>query len=158
MSYQKILAAIDLSAGKSLIFKKALTLAQQNQAQLVLLHCSPLPPVYSSSYINFLNSPSDWTVDLSLAEASQRQDAELARQQLQDLRQQATAVNIEAIPLLRFIDPSRGICDAVKDLGVDLVVVGRRGLSGISEILMGSVSSYVVHHVSCDVLIVQADQ
>lgn len=93
-----------------------------------------------------------------MAEASQRQDAELARQQLQDLRQQATAVNIEAIPLLRFIDPSRGICDAVKDLGVDLVVVGRRGLSGISEILMGSVSSYVVHHVSCDVLIVQADQ
>lgn len=158
MSYQKILAAIDLCAGESPIFTKALTLAQQNQAQLVLLHCSPLPPVYSSNYINFLNSPADWTMDLSLAEESQRQDAELARQHLKELRQQALDVNVDAIPLLRFIDPNRGICDAVKDLGVDLVVLGRRGLQGISELLMGSVSSYVVHHVSCDVLIVQTGQ
>lgn len=158
MAYQKILAAIDLTTGESPIFAKALALAQQNQAALILLHCSPLPPVYASNYINFLNAPADWSMDLSLAEETQRQDAEVARQRLHELRQQAIAVNVETTPLLRFVEPNRGICEAVKDLGIDLVVLGRRGLGGISELLLGSVSSYVIHHVSCDVLIVQTGQ
>jgi glycosyltransferase involved in cell wall biosynthesis len=37
----------------------------------------------------------------------------------------------------------------------DLVVMGRRGLSGIKEMFLGSVSNYIIHHVPCSVLIVQ---
>jgi nucleotide-binding universal stress UspA family protein len=39
----------------------------------------------------------------------------------------------------------------------DLIVVGSRGLRGVSEALLGSVSSGVLHHASCPVLIVHGD-
>jgi len=39
----------------------------------------------------------------------------------------------------------------------DLIVVGSRGLRGITEVLLGSVSSGVLHHASCPVLIVRGE-
>lgn len=33
--------------------------------------------------------------------------------------------------------------------------MGRRGHKGLSEILLGSVSNYVVHHAPCSVLVLQ---
>jgi nucleotide-binding universal stress UspA family protein len=40
---------------------------------------------------------------------------------------------------------------------VDLIVMGSRGLGGFKEFLLGSVSSGVLHHASCPVLIARAD-
>jgi nucleotide-binding universal stress UspA family protein len=37
----------------------------------------------------------------------------------------------------------------------DLIVVGRRGMRGLERFLMGSVSSAVINHAKCDVLIVK---
>ena len=50
-------------------------------------------------------------------------------------------------------DPGAVIVDAAKD--ADLVIVGSRGLNTVQRILMGSVSSKVVHRASCDVLVVR---
>ncbi|NEO28803.1 MAG: universal stress protein, partial [Kamptonema sp. SIO4C4] len=35
------------------------------------------------------------------------------------------------------------------------VIIGRRGRVGLSEILLGSVSNYVLHHAPCAVMVVQ---
>ena len=40
---------------------------------------------------------------------------------------------------------------------VDLIVVGSRGLQGIKELFLGSVSSALLHHAKCPVLIVRGD-
>ncbi|MDA4135402.1 MAG: universal stress protein [Thaumarchaeota archaeon] len=39
--------------------------------------------------------------------------------------------------------------------GIDLIVIGRRGISGMERFLLGGVSSNVVAHSKCDVLIVK---
>ena len=39
----------------------------------------------------------------------------------------------------------------------DLIVLGSRGLRGVTELLLGSVSSGVMHHANCPVLIVRGD-
>ncbi len=40
---------------------------------------------------------------------------------------------------------------------VDLIIVGSRGLTGVSELFLGSVSSGVLHHATCPVLIVRGE-
>lgn len=50
--------------------------------------------------------------------------------------------------------PAHAILEAAKD--ADLVVVGARGLGGVKELVLGSVSKHVVHHSSVPVVVVRA--
>ena len=52
-------------------------------------------------------------------------------------------------------DPADVIIEAAKERGADLVVVGTRGLNAAERLLLGSVSTKVVHHAPCDVLVVR---
>lgn len=47
------------------------------------------------------------------------------------------------------------ILKLASDSGVDLIVVGRRGISGVERFLIGGVSSAIAAHSKCDVLIVK---
>ena len=51
--------------------------------------------------------------------------------------------------------PSQVIVDEAQDWGADLVVMGSRGLNAWNRLLLGSVSSAVVHHAKCSVEIVR---
>jgi nucleotide-binding universal stress UspA family protein len=52
-------------------------------------------------------------------------------------------------------DAGRLIVAKAKETGANLVVVGSRGLSGVSSLLMGSVSTHVVQAAPCSVLVVR---
>ena len=52
-------------------------------------------------------------------------------------------------------EPSESICEVAHQLGVDLIVVGARGLGAGRRFILGSVSDRVVHHASCPVLVVR---
>jgi nucleotide-binding universal stress UspA family protein len=54
--------------------------------------------------------------------------------------------------------PGSLICQTARDWQADLIVLGRRGHRGLSEVLLGSVSNYVIHHAPCSVLVVQASE
>ena len=47
------------------------------------------------------------------------------------------------------------ICKLAQEWNADLIVMGRRGHSILSELVLGSVSSYVIHRAHCSVHIVQ---
>jgi nucleotide-binding universal stress UspA family protein len=51
--------------------------------------------------------------------------------------------------------PAEILLDCARREGADLIVVGRRGISGIERFVMGGVSSSVVNHSTCDVLVVK---
>ncbi len=61
----------------------------------------------------------------------------------------------EAKPQKRKI--GRAICDGAAAHGVDLIVIGSHGSSHTGEVLLGSVSQYVLHHAPCPVLTVRAN-
>jgi nucleotide-binding universal stress UspA family protein len=48
------------------------------------------------------------------------------------------------------------ILQVAKDKAVDLVVIGSHGRHGAKKFLLGSVSSKVVDHAHCDVLVVKS--
>jgi nucleotide-binding universal stress UspA family protein len=50
--------------------------------------------------------------------------------------------------------PGRMICELATDWNADLIIMGRRGRSGLAEFFLGSVSNYVLHHAPCSVQIV----
>jgi nucleotide-binding universal stress UspA family protein len=52
-------------------------------------------------------------------------------------------------------NPGRMICALAHTWDADLIILGRRGLSGLNELFLGSVSNYVTHHAPCAVLTVQ---
>ncbi len=51
--------------------------------------------------------------------------------------------------------PALTICDFAKEHGFDLIVIGSRGRSTFSALVLGSVSSQVVHHAPCPVTVVR---
>jgi nucleotide-binding universal stress UspA family protein len=75
---------------------------------------------------------------------------------LEHHRAKATAAGLQATALQRAGNPGTTICETAKALNIDLIVIGRRGHSGLSELLIGSVSNYVVHHAACAVLVCNA--
>lgn len=52
-------------------------------------------------------------------------------------------------------DPREAIVDAARTMGVDLVIVGSHGRTGLGKLLMGSVASHVVTHAPCTVMVVK---
>ena len=54
-------------------------------------------------------------------------------------------------------DPRDVLLRLVEDERVDLVVMGSHGRTGLAKLLLGSVSSHVVTHAHCSVLVVKED-
>ncbi|MGB5759955.1 MAG: universal stress protein [Acidimicrobiales bacterium] len=54
-------------------------------------------------------------------------------------------------------DPTDAILQVVDEHGADLVIVGSRGEGMAKRVIHGSVSTKVLHHAPCAVLVVKAD-
>lgn len=156
--FQKVLVAIDQSAMGQQVFEKAVSLAKAAGAGLMLLHVlsheedtSPRLPVFSNLdyYPGAMRSQ---TLELyqSQWQAYENLGLDMLRSRADTAREAGLAVEVTQNPG----SPGRVICEVAGMWGADLVVMGRRGRSGLSELLMGSVSNYVLHHAPCSVLIV----
>ncbi len=66
--------------------------------------------------------------------------------------------HIEAFDVVEHVmlgDPAHEILTAAEQLGVDLIVMGSRGLSPIGNLMLGGVSEKIVRHARCPVTIVR---
>jgi nucleotide-binding universal stress UspA family protein len=52
-------------------------------------------------------------------------------------------------------DPAEAICDEAKNSGITEIVIGSRGMNGVSRFFVGSVSLKVLTHAHCTTLIVR---
>ncbi|KAI9025493.1 hypothetical protein DFJ74DRAFT_704988 [Hyaloraphidium curvatum] len=64
---------------------------------------------------------------------------------------------IDLVLSVRVGDPGPVICDAAGEYGADGVVCSSRGLSGWQRLMLGSVSTYLVHHAPRPVVVVRED-
>jgi nucleotide-binding universal stress UspA family protein len=163
--FTKILVAIDLSAANQQIFQQALSLAKANQAKLILLHVLSSEEAGCPIMSPYFAKPIDHCIHLDpqiIAQANQiyQQEWELFRQKglelLRDFAKVAIASGVKVESSQITGHPSLTICDFAQACQADIIVIGKRGYSGLQEMFLGSTSNYVVHHAPCSVLLVPA--
>jgi nucleotide-binding universal stress UspA family protein len=157
----KILVALDRSPQASVVFAEALGLSRAPNSTMAIFHC--LDWESESLAEVFLGIGTLGDVDLYGTALGQRRTflerkVRQAQEWLQVYYQQAQEVGISCELKCQAGDPGTRICEFARVWGANIIVLGRRGHRGISEALLGSVSSYVVHHASCSVLISQTEE
>ncbi|MFM1841828.1 MAG: hypothetical protein RLZZ490_561 [Cyanobacteriota bacterium] len=153
MAYHKIFVALARTESAEEVFSKALDLAQKDQAQLMLFHAIPLESQSFNAYPSFYGEDAirfSQTIQTHI----EQQEAQ-TREWLSDLASKAQQVGVACEWDWKVGEAGRWVRDLAKNWQADLIVVGRRGLRGMAELFLGSVSSYVVHHAPCSVLVVQ---
>lgn len=156
--FKRILVALDGSKMGEAVFAQGVALAKAMDSRLMLLHV--LSP-FDEDYPNPVFPGADSTYPSIHTEAVKQymqQWEAYEREGLEMLRSrgaEATSVGVVTDFTQNTGDPSRVICDMARNWDADLIILGRRGRTGLSELILGSVSNYVVHHAPCSVLTVQ---
>lgn len=83
------------------------------------------------------------------------EEDEERKRELADAMQILKARGVTAKAVERRGDPAEAIVDEANQEGAELIVVGTRGLNAAKRWLMGSVSTRVVQHAPCNVLVVR---
>lgn len=143
--YQHILFPTDFSEAADLAFAKALELANLNHARLTLFHaCQPLSTALVTSY-------GFYAVDLQAMDA---QMVEFAENKLHSYTQRMGEARLDADTLIATGHAGELIVQAALSHHCDLIVMGSRGLGPIRSALVGSTSTYVLHHSPCPLLVI----
>jgi nucleotide-binding universal stress UspA family protein len=82
-------------------------------------------------------------------------DAEARANALAEARRYLEGRGLDGVFIEGTGNPADVIVQEAEDSGADLIVVGTRGSNAAKRLLMGSVSTNVVHHAPCDVLVVR---
>jgi nucleotide-binding universal stress UspA family protein len=143
----KILVALDNSAMSRLVFEEALTIARATASHLRVLHVIPL------SKETVQDSPGH-VADLNPFLFDQREDATPEGHCFRKYVSEAIHTGTHAEFFQYVGEPGQIICNFALVWEADLIVVGRRGHSSLGDLLLGSVSDYVIHHAPCSVHIV----
>lgn len=144
---KKILVPIDFSNQAEYALKVGAKIAKTTESELILLHLLDLPEgvIDPSNYGNPDSSP---TTLLYMKRAQEKFDEILNRDYLAD-------VNITKSVI--FNNTYEGIINQSTKQDVDLIVMGSKGSSGFTEILVGSNTEKVVRSSNIPVLVVKKD-
>ncbi|NEO52454.1 MAG: universal stress protein [Okeania sp. SIO3B5] len=152
--YQKILATMDTSAAGDRVFATALNLAKLNNSYLKLLHV--LSPEEGETPLKFGAISREFNKELIAQYQQKWKDFDKkCLDILQSRANEATTAGVNTEFLQTEGSPGKQICKVAEEWGAELIVMGRRGHSVLSEMVIGSVSSYVIHRAKCSVLVVQ---
>ena len=159
MSFKKIFAALDDSELGHRVFTQALELALSDRAQVMLFNCVTVSTVGQTA----VPIPVDLGLNVELmdqAYQAQRlrleRDVKQASGLLKNYCDTATKQGLQVEFDCKMDGaPGHSICESAQNWGADLIVLGRRGRTGLAEAFLGSVSNYVVHHASCSVFVIQ---
>ncbi len=143
MTFNKILVTVDGSANADRAAAAAVEIARKNQAELTILNVVPANAT----------PPHEYATELSAYWAAAAEKGEEIVE--------GVAKNAEGIPDVRTVVVNKAgstvqeIIKFAEEQKIDLIVMGTRGRGGFTKLLLGSVSSGVLSHAHCSVLVVK---
>ena len=143
--YRKIFAALDGGSTQEAVVRRALSIAHDNQAEVLFGHVIDSVP-YEANGIDFAALINDGRerIEGEMAKFFERARGDESIPSI-DLQVRAGRVSETLIESL--IEPYQP----------DLVICGVRGLSNIKYAFVGSVSTNLIRNVNCDVLVVRPE-
>ena len=149
-SFNSILVAVDGSPNSMRAAEMAVDLAKRNGAHLYVLSVISTP-VFAAAGIK----------ETASSGAAAEEFFDKAKKDAEGIV--AGVVSIASAQGLKvrgeIIENVPSVVEAISDYAeewkVDLIVVGTRGLSGFKKLLLGSVSSALVSHATCSVLVIR---
>ena len=153
--FRKILVPIDFSDTSLAALAHAVSLAKVFNAEITVIHV--IPPAESTAFAAGPEAVmAGWGADENAREFEQRLQAG-AEQQLREAiatyRGQVTDLQTRVLWGAAFME----VIHLVLEEGYDLVVVGTRGRSAMSRMLVGSTSTKLVRKCPCPVWVVKPD-
>lgn len=143
--YNRIFAALDGGKTQNMVAERAIELAADTNASLMFGHVVDSVP-YEATGTDFAALAADMKAKL---EESIADPLEAAR-------------NNPNIPEVQVVVKAGRITETLNEQIIepydpDLVICGERGLSNIKYVFVGSVSTYLIRNLRCDVLVVKQD-
>jgi nucleotide-binding universal stress UspA family protein len=137
----KILVGLDHSPRSASVLRTAIAVARKLGAPLVLFRAVGLPTeVPEEAYHLTPDELSQW----------------VQKQAEKELMEMAEGIDAVESVALKLGTPWHGICEAAKELGVGLIIIGSHAREGIDR-LLGTTSAKVVHNAECSVLVVRGE-
>lgn len=147
-AYQTILVGVDGSEQANLAFKRAVEVAKRNQGKVIVAHV-----IENRMYSNLMGYS---TLNDDLME----QETESAERLLKERQAQAKSMGLEKVETVVTYGIAKNVMskELPEKYNVDLIMVGQSGLNAVERVMIGSVSSYIIRHAPCDVLIVHPEE
>ncbi|RBW70665.1 universal stress protein [Bacillus taeanensis] len=139
--YKKILAAYDGSELSQKALRHAVEMTKQNkESELIVV-----------SAVN----PTGPMTHPSIYEQIAQSLTEQAQELIEDVKQTLDSLSNNTSTFVIMGNPAQKIVEFADSNKVDLIVMGSRGLGGIRELFLGSVSHNVLQQAHCPVLIIK---
>ncbi len=133
---RRILVGYDGSSESERALEQALALADCTDGKVLVLSVARPPEPETSNAANFQNAA--------------REQLERKLSQIQ-ARVQENRIEIQT--QVATGHPAEEILTKAREDQVDLIVLGYRGVSGVDQVTLGSISGHVVTHASCPVMV-----
>ncbi|MEN8447160.1 MAG: universal stress protein [Cyanobacteria bacterium J06555_13] len=156
--FSKILVAVDLESATTELMARAIALAKSVNARLKLVNVltteaeGSLPLFVYPGLTGYPPVLEDSIWQDYQARYQEYQEAQQAK--LQRLVHQTSEAGVPTEFYQDVGSPGSSICEMATRWEAELILVGSRGRKGLSELFLGSVSNYVMHHAPCSVMVV----
>ncbi len=152
--FRKILVPIDGSEHSLKALEEAAQIAKLSSGQITLINVFSVQPIVmpEPSTSGYPGRPILSGAEVSrIIEAAQKSGNRI----LQDGEQRISASGVQVEKMLVEGHTVQEIVRVANEGNFDLIVIGARGISHIREMLLGSVTDGVIHHVHCAVLVIK---
>jgi universal stress protein A len=143
---RRILYATDFSKASGRALEAAVSLAKQNNAELLVLHVIEPVTAYAAG-----DDYGSAELYMRLEETAEKD----AQSSMQKLIQKLQKSKVKARSLLLKGSTHDQIIKTAKNRKADMIVIGTHGRTGLSKLFMGSVAGKVVSTAPCPVLTVR---
>jgi len=148
--FKKILIAIDKSGFKEKIIQNGIVLSKAFDSSLLAIHV--LDKAAMGMEWNLLSFYRGGRIE-NYESALIKESEELLNEV--KIMAQKHGIAVETKVIINSPSSAESIIDYAKDNGVDLIIIGTKGLAGIDKFVMGGVANKVISHAHCRVLAIR---